>query len=136
MSLSYVCSQMKPSTLKSTIRFLALACGWIAPTYTCIMLPGMDFSDHLLCEEPPNARYIWGCYVVKSAPVDIHSICPQNVMLLQLCVLFSHFCSSSLVSFFPPFVFLSSSFPLSSLSVSFLIERVSIVALSSYYCQL
>jgi hypothetical protein len=33
-------------------------------------------------------------------------------------------------------VFLSSSFPLSSLSVSFLIERVSIVALSSYYCQL
>lgn len=31
-------------------------------------------------------------------------------MLLQLCVV-SHFCSSSLVSFFPSFVFLSSSFP-------------------------
>jgi hypothetical protein len=33
-------------------------------------------------------------------------------------------------------VFMSSSFPLSSLSVSFLFERVSIVALSSCYCQL
>ncbi len=111
MSLSYVCSQMKPSTLKSTIRFLALACGWIAPTCTCIMLPGMDFSDHLLCQEPPNARYIWGCYVVKWRPVDIHSICPQNVMLLQLCVLFLTSVPLLLFPFFPSFVFLSSSFP-------------------------